>query len=224
MPGAGAGQPERAVRGPDQPRRAHGALGVQPWCAASSPPEPVAALELHARGWLCLGHCPVRAKPCIRTGAKVAAYKTARLACRPPCAAPSMWAQAPAGLCFKPESIVALLRADGKGAGGDTAQKRCTDNDEDRHISETGAALTECCDLDVEYACDSGANHKRGVFSIGAVGRCLARQLASGDALDPECRQLVMAAAPSVSISNKLLTPFRSGLLLLRLLYGGCAA
>jgi len=52
----------------------------------------------------------------------------------------------------------------------------------------------------VSLECEAaGAGHKRGVFSIGAVGRCLAKKLAVGAPLDPSCRELVMAAAPSVS-------------------------
>lgn len=62
-----------------------------------------------------------------------------------------------------------------------------------------GAALTEPCDGDVQLLCEGEAGrHRRGVFSIGAVGRCLAQQLGRGSALDGECRELVMAAAPLV--------------------------
>lgn len=45
---------------------------------------------------------------------------------------------------------------------------------------------------------EPGASHKRGVFTIGAVGRCLAQHLARGTPLEPQCWELVMAAAPSV--------------------------
>lgn len=43
------------------------------------------------------------------------------------------------------------------------------------------------------------ANPKnRGIWSIGAVGRCLSRQLAENKALTLECRSLVIVAAPKV--------------------------
>ena len=62
-----------------------------------------------------------------------------------------------------------------------------------------GAALTACCDHDVHSTCEAAAsNHKRGVFTIGAVGRCLAKHLAVGTPMEPECRELVLAAAPGV--------------------------
>ena len=61
----------------------------------------------------------------------------------------------------------------------------------------TGAALTACCDRDVEGYCEKG-RHRRGVYSIGAVGKCLAKQLASGQRLAMECQQLILAAAPQV--------------------------
>ena len=66
-----------------------------------------------------------------------------------------------------------------------------------------GAALTEPCDADVQRLCEGEAGrHRRGVFSIGAVGRCLAGQLGHGSALDGECRELVMAAAPLVCTNS----------------------
>ncbi len=39
----------------------------------------------------------------------------------------------------------------------------------------------------------------RGIWSIGAVGRCLSRQLAESKPLTLECRSLVLVAAPRVS-------------------------
>ena len=43
------------------------------------------------------------------------------------------------------------------------------------------------------------ANPKnRGIWSIGAVGRCLSRQLAENKALTLECRSLIIVAAPKV--------------------------
>ena len=38
----------------------------------------------------------------------------------------------------------------------------------------------------------------RGIWSIGAVGRCLSRQLAESKPLTLECRSLVLVAAPRV--------------------------
>ena len=39
----------------------------------------------------------------------------------------------------------------------------------------------------------------RGIWSIGAVGRCLSRQVAESKPLTLECRSLVLVAAPRVS-------------------------
>lgn len=60
-----------------------------------------------------------------------------------------------------------------------------------------GAALTKCCDHDVEGYC-ALEQHKRVVYSIGHVGKCLATQLAAGHSLASECQQLILAAAPQV--------------------------
>jgi len=61
-----------------------------------------------------------------------------------------------------------------------------------------GAALTKCCDHDVEGYC-ALEQHKRVVYSIGHVGKCLATQLAAGHSLASECQQLILAAAPQDS-------------------------
>lgn len=53
------------------------------------------------------------------------------------------------------------------------------------------------CDTDVVSYCNLGSRN-RGVFGIGAVGRCLSKRLAEGKPLDSECRNLVIAAAPRV--------------------------
>lgn len=67
------------------------------------------------------------------------------------------------------------------------------------HYLPAGAAITEACDADVARMCEAEAGrHKRGVYTIGAVGRCLARNLAKGAPLAAECRQLITAAAPEV--------------------------
>ncbi|GAB4823102.1 hypothetical protein N2152v2_010148 [Parachlorella kessleri] len=60
-----------------------------------------------------------------------------------------------------------------------------------------GAALTEPCDADVQRACPP-TQAQRSMFTIGAVGRCLAQQAAAATqpSLQPGCKQLVMVAAP----------------------------
>lgn len=58
-----------------------------------------------------------------------------------------------------------------------------------------GAALTGPCDEDVESICVQ-TNRTKGVFSIGYVGRCLSKQLASRKPLNGQCRKLVTVAAP----------------------------
>lgn len=60
---------------------------------------------------------------------------------------------------------------------------------------QPGAALTEACDADVTNVCPS-IPMKKNAFTIGAVGRCLTRQLAEGKPLSPGCRKLVSVAAP----------------------------
>lgn len=57
-----------------------------------------------------------------------------------------------------------------------------------------GAHLTAACDDDVKANCKIGKS--RGIFSIGAVGRCLSRRLAEEKSLSGECRTLVSVAAP----------------------------
>jgi Golgi apparatus protein 1 len=58
------------------------------------------------------------------------------------------------------------------------------------------------CDADVEIIpqCQKAVDNpkNRGVWSIGAVGRCLSRQLAESKPLTLECRSLVIVAAPRV--------------------------
>ena len=58
-----------------------------------------------------------------------------------------------------------------------------------------GAALTAPCDADVASVCVQ-TKRTKGVFSIGYVGRCLSKQLASRGSLSGDCRKLVMVAAP----------------------------
>ena len=65
------------------------------------------------------------------------------------------------------------------------------------------------CDNDVDNICQRASNNpkNRGIWSIGAVGRCLSRQLAENKALSPGCQTLVAVAAPKVhpSCSETLL-------------------
>lgn len=58
--------------------------------------------------------------------------------------------------------------------------------------------LTQVCDQDVTAFCPKGATRRRssGVFTIGAIGRCLSRALVEGKPLQPKCRELVLIAAP----------------------------
>uniref|UniRef100_A0A061SDF6 Golgi apparatus protein 1 n=1 Tax=Tetraselmis sp. GSL018 TaxID=582737 RepID=A0A061SDF6_9CHLO len=58
-----------------------------------------------------------------------------------------------------------------------------------------GAHLTQACDEDVKKYCPTKGN-TRGIFSIGAVGRCLSRRVAEEKPLTAECRRLVSVAAP----------------------------
>lgn len=58
-----------------------------------------------------------------------------------------------------------------------------------------GAALTGPCDEDVDSICVQ-TKRTKGVFSIGYVGRCLSKQLASRQHLAGACRKLVTVAAP----------------------------
>ncbi len=52
------------------------------------------------------------------------------------------------------------------------------------------------CDADAAPC--GPAPRSRGVFSIGAIGRCLSKRAAEGLPLQPDCKQLVMVAAPKV--------------------------
>ncbi|KAK9838535.1 hypothetical protein WJX81_005974 [Elliptochloris bilobata] len=63
---------------------------------------------------------------------------------------------------------------------------------------QKGAALTGVCDADVGNVCQAAQEspRARAAWSIGAVGRCLSRNLAENQPLDSECRALVIAAAP----------------------------
>lgn len=65
-----------------------------------------------------------------------------------------------------------------------------------------GSALTESCDKDVKLHCNE-QRHRLGVYSVGYVGKCLAGHLAAGKSLSsPQCRSLVLAAAPAVRASR----------------------
>lgn len=72
-----------------------------------------------------------------------------------------------------------------------------------------GAALTGVCDADVDEIpqCQKAVDNpkNRGIWSIGAVGRCLSRQLAENRALTLDCRSLVIVAAPKVLCYHTLL-------------------
>lgn len=66
---------------------------------------------------------------------------------------------------------------------------------------------TGVCDDDVNQICQKASVNpakNRGIWSIGAVGRCLSRQLAENKKLTPGCQTLVAVAAPKVV----LLSPF----------------
>ena len=63
---------------------------------------------------------------------------------------------------------------------------------------QKGNAMTEVCDSDVQRSCAAEQHRSRGVWSIGAVGRCLSKQLALGKRLRDDCAQLIRAAAPPV--------------------------
>lgn len=58
-----------------------------------------------------------------------------------------------------------------------------------------GGALTGVCDADVGTMCKA-VEKTRGVFGIGAIGKCLSRGLAEQRPLQRECKQLVLVAAP----------------------------
>ncbi len=59
--------------------------------------------------------------------------------------------------------------------------------------------MTQDCDEDVGRYCAVEKDRSRGVWSIGAVGRCLANQLALATHLNDECQDMIRAAAPAVS-------------------------
>lgn len=60
-----------------------------------------------------------------------------------------------------------------------------------------GAPLTAACDAEVASQCPTGAGKRAGgVFTIGAVGRCLSKALVTGAPLNSKCRALVLVAAP----------------------------
>jgi Golgi apparatus protein 1 len=54
-----------------------------------------------------------------------------------------------------------------------------------------GVALTQSCDADVDKFC-SGIS----VSTVGAIGRCLAKQVTDNAALTENCKKMVMLAAP----------------------------
>lgn len=61
------------------------------------------------------------------------------------------------------------------------------------------ASFAEDCDEDVqEYCWDNVMGSQSDVWGIGAAGRCLSKQLAEGQYMDPQCKMLVLAAAPKV--------------------------
>ncbi|KAK9816541.1 hypothetical protein WJX72_001742 [[Myrmecia] bisecta] len=64
-----------------------------------------------------------------------------------------------------------------------------------------GGALTGMCDADVGSICGKATRNPKnhGIWSIGAVGRCLSKQLAEDKPLEPACRALVAVAAPEES-------------------------
>eukprot|EP00878_Enallax_costatus_P007022 GHUV01007359.1.p1 GENE.GHUV01007359.1~~GHUV01007359.1.p1 ORF type:complete len:595 (+),score=136.49 GHUV01007359.1:1595-3379(+) len=65
---------------------------------------------------------------------------------------------------------------------------------------QKGQALTSVCDDDVNTFCPKGAKARSGgMFTIGAVGRCLSKALVQAKALTPKCRELVLTAAPKDS-------------------------
>ncbi|KAK9820440.1 hypothetical protein WJX72_010380 [[Myrmecia] bisecta] len=66
-----------------------------------------------------------------------------------------------------------------------------------------GGALTGMCDADVGSICGKATKNpkNRGIWSIGAVGRCLSRQLAEDKPLEPACRTLVAVAAPKDALA-----------------------
>ncbi len=69
----------------------------------------------------------------------------------------------------------------------------------DWRAAQPKAALTQYCDGDVGTYCALEKDRSRGVWSIGAVGRCLAKQLALGSRLNSDCEDMIRAAAPAVS-------------------------
>ena len=65
------------------------------------------------------------------------------------------------------------------------------------------------CDADVDQVCQKASNQaqNKGIWSIGAVGRCLSRQLAERKTLTSQCQTLVAVAAPKVNSQADQLPP-----------------
>ena len=71
-------------------------------------------------------------------------------------------------------------------------------------LSDSLSCTPGVCDVDVDTVCAKSKDNpkNRGIWSIGAVGRCLSRQLAENKALSPGCHTLVAVAAPKVRSSQ----------------------
>lgn len=69
------------------------------------------------------------------------------------------------------------------------------------------------CDADVDQVCQKASNQvqNKGIWSIGAVGRCLSRQLAERKTLTSQCQTLVAVAAPKVNSQADQPQPDRPG-------------
>mmetsp|Transcript_65397 Transcript_65397/g.206659 ORF Transcript_65397/g.206659 Transcript_65397/m.206659 type:complete len:905 (-) Transcript_65397:279-2993(-) len=61
---------------------------------------------------------------------------------------------------------------------------------------KAGNALTAVCDDDAASLCSEHGAKGSGVAGIGAVGNCLAKQLAADKPLKAECKKLMMIASP----------------------------
>lgn len=74
--------------------------------------------------------------------------------------------------------------------------------------SENLVLCRRVCDADVAEigSCQTAVSNpkNRGIWSIGAVGRCLSRQLAESKPLTLDCRSLVIVAAPKVCVPSFL--------------------
>ena len=64
--------------------------------------------------------------------------------------------------------------------------------------NDGGVRCVKCKGASHQVFDDAGPCQSRGIWSIGAVGRCLSRQLAESKPLTLECRSLVLVAAPRV--------------------------